>query len=969
VTATLPASPEVPVERSLADVLSEVLGAEAPVDSHFFDDLGADSMMMARFCARVRKRADLPSVSMKDVYAHPTVRGLAGALGPPPDPVEPTASVPALVPASAPAEPPRPASTAQYVVCGALQFLCFVGYVYVAAVALSWSFEWVSAGSSLFDVYLRAVVAGGATFLGAALLPIVAKWVLIGRWKPVEIRVWSVNYLRFWIVKTLVRANPLLLVAGGRSHTSGSSSLYLLYLRLLGARIGRNVAIFARTMPVCTDLLTIGDGTVIRKDVSFSGYHAHAGVIRTGAVTLGRDVIVGEQTVLDIDTSLGDGAQLGHASSLGSGQAVPAGERWHGSPAQRTEVNYRWVGPARCGAARRVAHAVSQLLTALLVLLPLSLGLAVFVLAEFPLLTALDTTPMAFTAWTFYRDALILSVVVFLGSVVSGLCVVFVVPRLLNLAIKPDRVYPLYGFHYSIHRTIGRLTNVKFFTYLFGDSSYIVHYLRALGYDLSTVEQTGSNFGTDVRHETPFHVSVGRGTMVADGLSVMNADFSNTSFRISQVSIGAHSFLGNRIAYPARHHVGENCLLATKVLVPTDGPIRHGVGLLGAPSFEIPRTVDRDGRLGPVSGTELRRRLTFKNRYNLRTMALALFVRWVHVFGLTLLALSAADFFRMMGPAAVAAELILATFFTAFYFVLVERAANRFRALEPRFCSIYDRYFWWHERYWKLVVPPFDRILAGTPFKNVVSRLLGVRLGRRVFDDGAFMTERTLTTIGDDCTLNADATVQCHSQEDGAFKSDRTTIGTGCTLGVGAFVHYGVRMGDGAVLGAGSFLMKGEEVPAGARWSGNPAQELRDTTGVLPIPSERARRIRPLQVAAVLAALTLLPAGVAVASSVQADETAETTAPPPTAPAVPSAAVAEPSSADDADPAGVDEEADTSGADDVDVESVAPTTTAEPTPGRSAAAGVLTTTTTNATAGKTTTPRASAPRTPATGRP
>ena len=26
------------------------------VDSNFFDDLGADSMVMARFCARVRKR-------------------------------------------------------------------------------------------------------------------------------------------------------------------------------------------------------------------------------------------------------------------------------------------------------------------------------------------------------------------------------------------------------------------------------------------------------------------------------------------------------------------------------------------------------------------------------------------------------------------------------------------------------------------------------------------------------------------------------------------------------------------------------------------------------------------------------------------------------------------------------------------------------------------------------------------------
>ena len=111
----------------------------------------------------------------------------------------------------------------------------------------------------------------------------------------------------------------------------------MLYLRALGARIGKGVTILSRTIPVCTDLLTIGAGTVIRKDSFFLCYRAHAGRIQTGPVTLGRDVFVGEKTVLDIDTSMGDGAQLGHTSALHSGQAVPAGQRWHGSPAQRTE--------------------------------------------------------------------------------------------------------------------------------------------------------------------------------------------------------------------------------------------------------------------------------------------------------------------------------------------------------------------------------------------------------------------------------------------------------------------------------------------------------------------------------------------------------------------------------------------------------------------------------------------------------
>ena len=78
-----------------------------------------------------------------------------------------------------------------------------------------------------------------------------------------------------------------------------------------------------------------------------------AGLIEIGPVTLGREVVISEATVLDIETSMGDRAQLGHSSSLHPGQAVPADERWHGSPARRTEIDFRWVPPARCGTLRQ----------------------------------------------------------------------------------------------------------------------------------------------------------------------------------------------------------------------------------------------------------------------------------------------------------------------------------------------------------------------------------------------------------------------------------------------------------------------------------------------------------------------------------------------------------------------------------------------------------------------------------------
>ncbi|MFF3379279.1 Pls/PosA family non-ribosomal peptide synthetase [Streptomyces sp. NPDC002680] len=814
-------------ERILAEVLAGVVKTDqVPLDSHFFDDLGANSLVMAHFCARVRKRDDLPSVSMKDVYGHPTIRSLAAALD----------GAPAEAPAAPPAEAPAPGSTTRYVLCGAAQLLIFTAYCFLAGLVTVEGYEWINAGSGAVDVYLRSVVFGGAAFAGMCALPVVAKWVLVGRWQRTEFPVWGLAYLRFWTVRALLNANPMRLFAG--------NPLYVLYLRALGARIGKGVTILSPALPVCTDLLSVGAGTLIRKDSYFLCHRVVAGRVQTGPVTLGRDVYVGEKTVLDIGTSMGDGSQLGHSSALFEGQAVPAGLRWHGSPAQPTDVDYVRIPGARCSTARRAAYGLASLLQLLLVYVPLAVGGGYLLLDLAPRLKALFDPALAdMTSLRFYAEALGFSLALFAAMIVVGAVTVTLVPRLLNLMIRPDRVYPLYGPHYSAQRAVTRLTNIKFFKWLCGDSSYIVHYLRAIGYDLSHVEQTGSNFGTEMQHETPYLVSVGRGTMVADGLSILNADYSGTSFRVSRATLGGHSFLGNHIAYPSGGRTGENVLLATKVMVPLDGELRENVGLLGSPSFEIPRSVERDSSFDHLrEGDEFHRRLAAKNRYNLRSMGLFLFVRWLHSFLLTVLGFAAFAVYGTHGVAAgalVGASLVLGLVLTSGYYVLVERLITRFRSLVPRLVSIYDPHFWWQERLWKVPVD-FLVVFNGTPFKNLLWRMLGVRIGRRVFDDGVSITERTLTTIGDDCTLGAHSKIQAHSQEDGTYKSDHIVLGAGVTLGTGALVHYGVSMGDGSQLAPDSFLMKGEEMPCLARWGGNPAVALRSDQIA---PAERTDRI------------------------------------------------------------------------------------------------------------------------------
>src|SRR5438034_5358957 len=408
------------VEGAFAEVLAGVLRVDrVSVSSHFFDDLGADSLVMAHFCARVRKRGDLPPVSMKDVYAHPTIRSLAEAL------VD-VAHASAKRPAATVLELPTPTNTREYILCGALQALCFLAYCYVAVLAISKGYAWVSAALNVAQIYLRLVLLNIVAFVVVSAVPIAAKWVLVGRWKARQIRFWSFAYVRFWIVKTLIRSSPAARLFIG-------TPLYVLYLRALGAKIGSGVVIFSRRVPVCTDLLTIGAGSVIRREAIFNCYRAQAGRIEIGPVTLSRDVFIGERSVLDINTCLGDGAQLGHASALHSGQAVPVGERWHGCPAERTDVNYMRVAPAPCGTLRRAGYSAAALLVVLLLYLPLvQVSFSLAIVAASSLGEVLAPGARAGTLGGLVIEALIFSLVLFFGLALVGLLLTVAVSRVLN---------------------------------------------------------------------------------------------------------------------------------------------------------------------------------------------------------------------------------------------------------------------------------------------------------------------------------------------------------------------------------------------------------------------------------------------------------------------------------------------------------------------------------------------------------
>jgi non-ribosomal peptide synthetase-like protein len=793
------------IESALADVLAEVLDLEGvSVESHFFDDLSANSVLMAHFCGQVRRNGQMPSVSMKDVYLHPTIRALAHALAE--RGVDPPRE--AMVPGGE----PFMAGQARYVLCGAIQAGVLLALVWLGAFMIDMGARWIGGGGSALGIYLHAVEAVSAGFTALCVLPLVAKWTLIGRWREQRIQIWSLGYCRFWIVKTLVRASPLTMFAG--------SPLFGWYLRALGAKIGRGSVIFPRGVPVCTDLLTVGAGTVIRKGCSLAGYRAEAGMIHTGRIAIGDDVVLGDSTFVDINTAIGDGGQLGHSSSLHSGQVIPAGQVWRGSPAAAGPGDCRLDG-ARCGRFRRAAFTTVQLL-GLLLGVPVVILVCVSIAPRCRWLAELLNVGSPGTGWSGrFRDQLVGSSVLLWGGGALALLIVVTVPKMLNLVLTSGRVYPLYGFAYGFYRAISRITSTPFFINLYGDSSYIVGYLRALGYKASRAGQTGSNFGAQLGHDTPYLVSIGAGTMVSDGVRFLTADYSNTSFRVSPVSIGSRCFLGNFISVPSDTRLGDNCFVGTKTMIPVDGDVRPDIGLLGSPPFEIPRT--RPDQQFDLTRTELRSRLRAKDRYNLSTIGIFLLVQWVRLYVTLMFQCVAVSLYQGLGFCAIALAGVSVGAFSLSSAIFVERCATSFRGLTTRYCSIYDKYFWWHERFWKLSTQP--AVLNGTAFKGLMWGLLGVRIGPRVYDDGCSISEKTLVTIGAESTISAGTVLQAHSMEDGIFKSDHIVVGKRCTLGAGAFVHYGVTIGDGARLATDSFLMKGESVPSSSVWLGNPARE------------------------------------------------------------------------------------------------------------------------------------------------
>jgi len=805
------AVPRSPLEKSITRLLAELLQTERiSVEDHFFDDLGANSLLMAWFCSRFRQQFPDLDISMRTVYASPTVAKLAASLqaGQAEEkgekrlnfrPVTDDFKVPGRL---------------SYILCGACQLAVYLIFI-IGLITMGGIFlDPVTAAVGFPSRFLRASLFCNGWFFGWTGLAIVAKWLLVGRWKGQKIPLWGVRYFRLWLLKRILHSAPVMLLRG--------YPLYTLYLRLLGAKIGRNTVLEGQVSPLCADLLTIGNNSVLGKDARIVPYKARNGYIHTGPVRLGNGVSIGDGSIIDINTEMKNGSSLAHASCVQEGQVLASDTHYHGNPAEKTTAARRLKTDKRVSSGRIILFSLLQVWVYCCLLLPAGLLLCL------RLQEGLAGLCASCTGLSLYSGILGLSGCIFMSLSAGIILVNTIIPRLLNRLLQPDKVYVLYGFHYVIFKVVQRLSNSAFLTNLFGDSSYIIHYMRWVGYRFGRIIQTGSNFGLEHRHDNPFLCRFGAGTMISDGFHMANCEPAPTGFRLRKNSVGEKNFIGNRVFYPVNGKTGDNCLIATKAMVPVEGELREHQGILGSPPFRIPRSVERDKTFTEDQGAKgaafQKAGLARKNRANLKTIGLCLLSWWVYLVAILAADCTAVRYEYLQGPWEALLLGVLFTLFSIGYFIVRERAVVGFGPMRPLFVSIYDAEYWRVERLWKHSEMFLRHLWTGTPFRYFINRLCGIRQGKMVFDDGFAASEKTLVSIGDYSNLNEHCVLQAHSLEDGVYKSDHIVVGDRCSIEPAAFVHYGVTLAQEVTLATDSFIMKGEKPAEKTTWMGNPAR-------------------------------------------------------------------------------------------------------------------------------------------------
>ncbi len=767
----------------IAERWSAILGVPvASVDDDFFAH-GGGSLTAAQLVSAIRER--FPSTTVADVYDHPRIGALAAALdesGP--------------VVASARDVAPVPPATGLLMtllglpvqVLRGLRVLTWTAVVAAVLHATTLPFLPVLPWPVLVLAVLVFV-----TPIGKMALTVVLARLLLAGVRPGSYPRGGPVHLRVWLAERIAEA------VDGPSTAGAPWISY--YARALGARVGKDVDL--HTLPPVTGMLTIGKRASVEPEVDLAGHWLDGDVFHLGHVRIDDDAVVRSRTTLLPGAHVGAGAEVTAGSAVGG--PVPAGERWAGAPAERIG-SARDDREARPPARRRwlLAYGAGSLAVAGLPVVGVAVGLLVTValVGRAPtlgdaVLRALVTVPLA----TVVAGAVYALLVV--GSV-----------RLLGIGLQEGRhpVRSRIGWQvWSTERVLDAARTLLFPLYA---SLVTPVWLRLLG----------ARVGRDTEISTvlliPALTQIASGAFLADDTMVATYELGGGRVRIGRSKVGRRAFLGNSGMTGAGRSVPREALVAVLSAVPKKA--KRGSSWLGSPpvrlrraatEFDEARTFRPSRRLKVARGCWELLRLVAPMVSGAVALGVAgaLLALWSAVgIGWTVL---------LAGPVLIAAGAVAAVVSTIAKWAFVGRITAREHPLWSSFVwrnEVQDTFVETVARPW------FAEQATGTPALAVWLRSLGATIGRGTWLETYWLPEADLVTIGPGASVARGTVVQTHLFHDRVMQLDTVRLDAGATLGPHSVVLPAAGIGAGGTVGPSSLVMRGEQVPPGSRWSGNP---------------------------------------------------------------------------------------------------------------------------------------------------
>ncbi|GAC1528883.1 MAG: hypothetical protein NVS2B6_16930 [Thermoleophilaceae bacterium] len=576
--------------------------------------------------------------------------------------------------------------------------------------------------------------------------------------------------------------------------------------RWLGAGIDGQVHL--ATMPSPTALISIGSGATLEADVETHGWWIEGDELVIGHVQIGAGARIGARTVLMPGAEVGAGAEVEPGSVVST--AIPAGERWAGSPARPVgEAGTNWPEHAPPPTPHRFLWKL-MFAIGLAGLNLIALVAAIPGLMLFELLGGLSHS-VAESALSLVACAPLLAAVFVVGEAVVSALVFRVVSRLITPGWHGEEGGAAWALWFN-----GQLTEVNM-TVLFPlyATVFTRSWLRLHGIKIGRRTEVSTAEGIN-----PL-VTLGEMSFVADHPMFATARAHRGWIRLEPISVGDRTFIGNGALLTGDTRLGDDTLVG----IETNAPRRSadGTSWFGAPALEMPRIPDRPD---PTRTTDPPRRLVAaRAATELVRILLPASVSIVLAAGVlaTLEAIGTAAGALWMVAAAplvvMAAGIGAALFTIAAKWLII----GRYRKGES---PLWSSLVWRDE-----IINSCQEQLSGdwllekalgTPLIPLYLRAMGASVGRDVWCDTLAITEFDMVTLGEGCAVNRGACLETHLFHDRLLRIGPAEVGAGSTLGPVSATLPDTKIGERCVIGGRSVVLRGEELPPGTRWHGAP---------------------------------------------------------------------------------------------------------------------------------------------------